>query len=544
MSVRANLLFLLSAGAGLSGLSGCATISSPQGGPRDLTPPKLISTSPPNGARNVKQQFIRLEFSEPVQLKELSKNLLVAPVMADNKYEIREERTAFTLRFEKPLDPNTTYSFNFRDAVVDITESNKAAKVALAFSTGARLDSGSVRGRVSDLLSSQPADGVSVLLYPEADTLNVRRGKPYYLAKTEKDGAYALQNLKAGRYRIYALADKNQNGRYDDGERIGYLPELLSVRPGLDSVGLALVRPDARRPLIISQQPSPTQFRITFNEGLRQAVLAPLGAAQAAAANLNDGLVITEKGRIVQLVQTPALQAGRYVLATTDSVGNTGRDTINVRFQGLAPTRRPAAYTVEGSPRTVYRQGLVTFQFAEPLRPLVAGRPVGTLVEDSLRRSPLRTPQQVTLSPDRTQLVVSLATKARKTVSIILDSTAIVGSTGRRLGLKPLRLAVTEESPFGSLAGTVQTRYKRYQLQLVDATYQPIAVLDSPKGTFRFNNLTPGTYRLRVLIDADGDGTWRGGDPKLLLPAEPVYVAPQTVQIRANWEVADVKLVF
>ncbi|RYU78599.1 Ig-like domain-containing domain [Hymenobacter persicinus] len=542
MSARANLLFLLSAGAGLSG---CATISSPQGGPRDLTPPKLVSTSPANGARNVKQQSVRLEFSEPVQLKDLSKNLLVAPLLTDNKYQIREERSAFTLLFEKPFEPNTTYSFNFRDAVVDITESNKASRVSLAFSTGARLDSGSVKGTAIMRLTNQPASEVSVVLYPEADTLNVRRGKPYYLVQTDKAGAYALQNVKTGRYRIYALADKNQNGRYDEGEQIGYLPELVTVRPVLDSVNFVLVRPDARRALITGQQGTFNQFKVSLNEGVQQAVLTPFApATPAAVATLNNGVTITDKGRTILLSRTPALTEGRYVLAATDSVGNTGRDTINVRFPGNAPSRRPAAYNVEGSPRAVYRQGLVKYQFTDPLQPLTPGKTVGTLVEDSLTRRPLRTPQEATLSPDRTVLTVVLNTRARKTVTLNLDSTAVVSATGQRLGLKPLRMAVTEESPFGSLAGTIQTKYKRYQLQLVDASYQPVAVLDSPKGTFRFDNLIPGTYRIRVLIDADGNGTWRGGDPKLLVLPEPVYVAPQTVQVRANWEVSDIKVAF
>ena len=121
MSVRAELLALL---ALVALLESCAAVAPPLGGPRDRTPPRRISSSPDSAARNVKQQFVRLDFSEPVITKELSKNLLITPQLpADNPYKLREDRNAITLLFEKPLDANTTYSFNFREGVVDITES-------------------------------------------------------------------------------------------------------------------------------------------------------------------------------------------------------------------------------------------------------------------------------------------------------------------------------------------------------------------------------------------------------------------------------------
>jgi hypothetical protein len=108
-----------------------------------LEPPKLVRTSPEQGARNVTQRFIRLEFSETVQLKDLQKNLIIAPVIPEeNKYQVREDKGGITLTFEQPFEKNTTYSFNFGTAITDITESNVAPNVMLSFSTGANLDSG------------------------------------------------------------------------------------------------------------------------------------------------------------------------------------------------------------------------------------------------------------------------------------------------------------------------------------------------------------------------------------------------------------------
>ncbi|MBT9392215.1 Ig-like domain-containing protein [Hymenobacter sp. NST-14] len=530
------LFFLTTAAAGLSG---CAAISSPEGGTRDTTPPKLVSTTPANGSRNVSGQSVRLEFSEQVQVKDLAKNLIVAPLLdADNPYKLREDRTAVTLTFEKPFAPNTTYSFNFGEAISDITESNKAANARVSFSTGPELDSAAVRGTVVGVLSQQPAENVSVVLYPEADTANIRRGRPYYLARTDKEGRFELNYLKAGRYRAYALADKNQNNRYEEPELIGYLPDLLTVGPGggPDSLRFLLTRPDTRRPLVTAQKASPTDLRVSYSEGLTQAVLTPLGAAAAPAA-LNEAVQLTERGRTVVLFRTPDLTEGRYLLAATDSAGNPGRDTLTVKFaEAPKVTPKPAPkYTVAGSPREVYRQGQVQFEFSEPLR-LVPGKPIGTLVEDSLKRRPLRLPQDGSLSPDRTTLALNLNTSARKTVTFILDSAVVRGVTGQSLGLKPLKLPVVEQTTTGTLSGPVQTTAKRYWVQLLDERGQVQQTLDSPQGTYRFDNLPPGTYRLRVLLDQNQDGRWQGGAPDLRTPPEPVYLLPKTIQIRSNFD--------
>ncbi|GAB2945161.1 hypothetical protein GCM10027048_07640 [Hymenobacter coalescens] len=540
MFVRANSILLLLP-TGLL-LTGCAAISSPEGGTRDTVAPKLVGSAPKNGATNVTSKTLRLEFSESVQLKDLTKNLLITPTISEkNPYKIREERNAIELRFEQALEPNTTYVFNFRDAVTDITENNPARNVIVAFSTGAALDSGRVRGTVAQLLTGQPESEATIALYPAADTGDVRRTPPYYQTRADKTGAFELRNVREGRYRIYAITDKNNNSRYEEPERIAYLPAPITLQPRLDSLRLLSVRPDSRRPLILSQQPSPTQYRIGYSEGLRQFTLAALGQAPAPA--LAETSLLADRGRAVVVQRAPAAPAGRYLLTATDSAGNVGIDTVSIRFEGqAAPPRRGPQYQVVGNPRDIYRQGQLKLQFQEPVR-LPTDRPFGTLVEDSTGRRPLRAPADGFLSPDRTLLTVNMNTKARNTVTFQPDSTAITAVSGQSLRLRPVRLRVTDQSATGSLSGTVQTKVRSFELQLLDQNLQIVRTLSSPR-TFRFDNLEPGSYRLRVLIDADNDGRWRGGDPKLLLPAEPVWLFNQPQQVRANWEVENLSLSF
>ncbi len=531
--------------AGLLALGSCAAISSPQGGPRDKTPPRLVATSPDSAARNVKQQFIRLKFSEPIQLKDLSKNLLITPQLpADNSYSVLADRDFITLTFKRPLEANTTYSFNFRNAVVDANESLPAKYQALSFSTGATLDSGQVRGTVLDFFTTRPAADVVVGLYRTADTLTVRRGQPYYLARTDPKGQFQLNFIRVASYSLYAWADKNNNNRFDDGEKIGYLPAPIAVTDTTGPRTLLLVRPDRLPPRRTGIEATPSQVRVTFNEGLTTAALAPVPAADAAAqAAVQSATELTDQSRSVLIYKTPAVGDGRYLLAVTDSVGNERRDTLNVRFpvpnaagkKALAPV----GTAVVGNPRSVYRQGQVKFRFPVPVQ-LVAGKSPGTLTEDSLKTRALRVPAEASLSANRTELTVNLDTKALKNVEIRLDSTALLAVTGQSLYLRrPLRLAVVDQDPSGQITGTIKTTYKSFDLQLLDEKYQVLAQLRNPRGSYRFDYLAPGKYRLRVLIDENGDGRWRGADPDLRRAPEPVYLYPKLLEVRAGFEFAE-----
>ena len=540
MSVRAELLALL---ALVALLESCAAVAPPLGGPRDRTPPRRISSSPDSAARNVKLQVVRLTFSEPVITKDLSKNLLITPQLpADNPYKLREDRNSISLLFDKPLDPNTTYTFNFREGVVDITEALPARNAALTFSTGAVLDSGKVSGSVTDALSTKPVAEATIGLYREGDTLGVRKGRPYYTVLTDKEGKFSLNFLKAGSYKLYAVGDKNNNGRYDDGEKIAYLPAPITIAGSTAvSYPLILTQPDKRPPLLTTRTPGITQFRLSFNEGLRTVALAPLDASQNATA-VAEAVQLVERGRGVVLFKTPEVGDGRYLLTATDSTGNVSHDTLQVKFPVPPATAKktvsPSLYSVEGSPRSVFPEGQVKFQFVVPVR-IAKDKPFGTLIEDSVKRRPLRLPADGTLSADRTQLAVRFNSKAKKRLEIVLDSTAITTITGQNLRLKTLRLGISEQDVSTSLSGTVTTTAKNFELQLLDSKFDVVASLPSPKGSYLFSDMAPGTYRLRVLIDADGDGHWRGGDPNLLLAPEPVYLDPKPQQIRAGFDIVE-----
>ena len=102
-------------------------------------------------------------------------------------------------------------------------------------------------------------------------------------------------------------------------------------------------------------------------------------------------------------------------------------------------------------------------------------------------------------------------------------------------------MSLAEDANTGSMKGRITTSYQSFILQLLDNNYK--VVQERKNDTlFSFKNLEPGAYRLRLLIDNNGNGVWEKGTPDLRTTPESVYNHPEMLEIRANWELEDVHI--
>ena len=53
---------------------------------------------------------------------------------------------------------------------------------------------------------------------------------------------------------------------------------------------------------------------------------------------------------------------------------------------------------------------------------------------------------------------------------------------------------------------------------------------------YTVTDLPPGRYRIWGFVDTDGDGIWDPGTAVPFVPAEPVTLEPDTVEVRSRWE--------
>ena len=87
----------------------------------------------------------------------------------------------------------------------------------------------------------------------------------------------------------------------------------------------------------------------------------------------------------------------------------------------------------------------------------------------------------------------------------------------------------------GLIKGSILTDKQSYFIQLLDNSFK---VVKEIKGSadYKFNLIPPGEYKLRILIDNDGDGTWYAGNILENKPPEDVIFYKEPIVIRANWE--------
>ena len=209
-----SLLYVL-----VIGNARCGQIGMPTGGPKDSIPPRLTSASPKLNSTQVTGNKITLNFNEYVDLKDPQTNVLISP-LPKKQPSIDFKLKTVTVKLKDTLLPNTTYSINFGNAIVDNNEGNPLKDFVYVFSTGNQIDSFTVSGKVVMAETGKTDSTMIALLYRNADDSAVQKRRPDYVAKLDGDGGFTFINLPAGRFNVYALKDGDGGKNYNSKKEI------------------------------------------------------------------------------------------------------------------------------------------------------------------------------------------------------------------------------------------------------------------------------------------------------------------------------------
>ncbi len=527
-------------------IGSCANIVNPSGGAKDETAPQIVASSPENGSVNFNSNEIRIEFNEFIQLNDIYNQVVISPPVNEMPdFKLRGKKVIIT--FKSSLNDSTTYTINFGQAISDITENNIIQNLTYVFSTGSFLDSLQVSGSITELLTSQVVNNAFAVLYFNPSDNSFLTEKPYYFARTDNMGNFSIKNIKQGTYRLYAIEDQNFNYFYDlPNERIAFQAEDLQVDSDIANQKLQLFSENKiRQQLIESKSFRYGQSRLVFAKATDSVVLNYTGIEPEKGKFIknNDGDTIVYWHTNLFLT-THSFSISFDTTVLTRDITISKAIPADSNFQKLKNTFVSNVQLRKGNSNervTIDLKQDIVLSFYNPLTTVNAGQ-IKIIIDTVIQPLP-----QVTIDSANTQkLRIKYSWIESTNYDIIIAGNATQDIFSLTNDADTLKVTTRKVTDYSTLKiALMNTTGSPLIFQLLDDDFQiikdeylirPDGGSDSIPQNIVLEFLSPKSYKLRVIIDENGDRKWTTGDFIKNQQPEKVLLYPFNQNLRPNWE--------
>jgi len=523
-------------------LVSCARVGSPVGGTKDSIPPQMIGsnidTTRINVSRNLKK--LRIDFNEYIMLKDVSKNLIISPPIQYTKIIPSSMGNKYLeIEWKDTLQANTTYNFNFGNSVVDLNESNPLPYFNFAFSTGEKLDDTYISGTISDALgnekNSEGKDRNLVIgLYQVKDTMNYRQ-KPYYITKADPDGYFELNYLTPGKYRIIGFDDENNNSIYDLGkESIAFQKQEINLESSISGMKLKIF---------------PSKKAIRYKE-----MAAFVGGVVMTFEGNPEKVIVKRVGekpadyKVTHKLRSDSVRI--WFDAAKENIGATvsenlkfsydidsKQDTVSVFYKKPAKDEMTIAnpFSNKLAPETDFR-----FSSNYIINRIQSEN--WKLESDSIAQDFTARISEL----DSTQVIIKSNFITGKKYQLTVPKNTVASYFNRSSESVRFDFEVAKPEEFGSFTvRIINLPNQKFWIQLLDDKNEVAYQRYTDQSEVKFINLKPASYKLRILVDNNGNGTWDNSNFADETLAEDAYLfkksgskdAMTKINIRPMWEI-------
>ena len=516
-------------------LLSCAQIVAPTGGKKDTLAPRIVKIIPANQSRNFNGKQIDILFDEYVSVDNIQQQLSITPNL-EGTYETKIMPKGARLIFDKPFKENTTYSLNFRNTFKDMNERNVAKNIRLVFSTGKNIDSLKVSGKVKNPLTNKPIMDVSVGLYIYSDTLNPKKVKPYYFMKTDSSGIFTIENVAAGKYRIYAVNDINNNLLYEEAkENLGIIRDTFSLKSNLENLEINVAKMEKIPNKVLKVRTTSNYIYIDYGRVIKSVKINFV--------DKKDSMVYQQvEAKSIRIFNTNQVYNDtiKVKISVTDSLDRVFTHDQKIKFK--EKPKKNDSVKEEFSMKTKPSNGEdidlkevgYTFTFTKPIKILDLNKI--EFMNDTLVRVPV-TERDIVWNKEKTEMKIKIDGKKPKDFERlkILKGTFISvenDSTTNFVSTHPVR----NSENYGTISGEIKNpRKKNFFVELLDEQYQVIQKVDNVL-KYEFAFVKAGIYYVRLIVDESGNGKWDSGDLEKNQVPEVIKFSPDKIKLKQNFE--------
>ena len=515
-------------------VTSCAKRGSITGGPKDTIPPVLVSSSPRNMATSFDGEVIRIDFDEYIKIKDVNKQLIISPPMETRPLitPMGSASKYIEIKIKDTLAPDTTYSFNFGQSITDNNEGNPYSQFRFVFSTGTYIDSLMLNGRIKDALSRETDNFVTVMLYEDNETYNdstVFNERPRYVTNTlDTMEYYSLQNLKAGRYRLFAVKDVNNNFKYDPkSDKIAFLKDAITV-PNDTIYQLELFKEklafDTKRP----KQENANRLIVGYN-GYAKAEDIAVKVTNPITDETIKSLTTAVKDKDSVQVWLPRkleLDSLNVNVAYKDSVKD-----YTIRFKEMK--------AADSLSVTAEQKGGLHFREKFTLNTSTPIVKVDSTKISLIRKDSTNVPFSTKYDAFKQKVVFDFEKEEEQKYTFTLLPGALEDFYEKQNDTLTYKLSTRSLNDYGNLRVQLENVNRfPFLLQVLNAQEDVKAEYYSKGETYiTFDALQPDSYILRVIYDDNGNGEWDTGDVLEKRQPEEVIYFPKAIDVRALWDV-------
>lgn len=510
---------------------GCAAQQKPNGGPRDLTPPKVVTMDPPDMTRNFTAKKITIEFDEFFKLASPYQEISITPAQ-EKQPEYNVSKRKFEIEFKDTLEKNTTYVINFGKAIADVNESNVMKNFTYVFSTGPHIDSLSISGNVTNTSTNEKEKEATVFLFPlSQDSLLFGKKKPSIFTTTDSAGNFSLNNLREDTYRIYALKEPSPNKIFDnDNDLIAFLQKPIVVNKDTSGIQLKLFKQIPEKFRLAERKFTPDgKMSFIFNRKLVSPSLKIIYPAELD----NQKIVEISKTKDTAIVY----------------MRNMDFDSIRVAFYD---NKKPldSVSLLKGRKESFPRALNMNFNINKDnkLKPnsdlvIIGNFPLETFDQSQIAlKEDSNTVSNFTIQKDTSSLrryILKYRWRGNAKYSVTLAEGAFTDIYGDKS--KPTKRLFQPDKPENysqlTVNVTLPEQNKSYVIELLDEQKNVLRTDVITKNTaVVYNNYVTGKYRVRVTYDTNGNGLWDSGNVRLRAQPENIWLSPKDITLRPNWE--------
>lgn len=503
----------------------CANVVTPTGGPKDVTPPKVIEAHPANRSTGFSGRKIELTFDEFITLDNANQNVLFSPPLT-TKPDIKLSNKTMVIRLKEDLKPSTTYSIQFGSAVKDLHEGNLFKDYPYSFSTGDFLDTLQFSGKVLMASDKKPAEDFFVGLYSEGcDSLfdQPLRRMPDYLTKTDKEGKFTLHGLPDKKYLVFALKDMNSNYVYDmPNETVAFLDTLVAPSSSIELY--AFTEEDTTQMLLEKKLVEEGLLRFVFRRPADEVTIA---TPDRLADSFRMAEVWSSTRDTLWWYFTPHVMDSLRIDIRYDTlINDTTRYSLKYRETAKSGRKDNNLLTIQNN----LRNNL-----------LMPGDTLELLFTEPILGDTVRFEGGVLAKVDDYGMVFRLCGPMADSANLALNipDSVFYSIRGRTNDSLSIKYRNAKESDWGNLFIQVVPPEGMAVVLLLLNSKEKVMESRGIKGEARasFERLLPDKYKLRAILDADGDGAWSTGNYHRQFLPETVMEYKDVLEMKAGWDI-------